>query len=455
MKIIHTYWSKPSITYKNDHSLSWMSEEDHAMSWAFSMLRIKKMGFNIMLYTDRDGYDWLINKLCLPYDSVDIGLEDIDIPLNLWSLSKIWVYAQQKEPFIHIDGDVYIWDDEILQHLSDNEILCQHIESNYPYYQECFEYIKKKNFILPDNYIFEEDNCFKNVALNCGVIGSSNYEVFQLLWELAFSLYNKNKEKCTALAIGANTFFEQFAVYLVSHKLQIKIKTVFCNEINFLDGDSLLNFHAIPYDQKYIHLSTSAKKNPRLIKELENRLRFEFPMYYGRIKYHYCNDGEISIPYKLTDEDYKHVSNYLKTTCSHSDVFYDNIYKLVYSKHFCKDEFLHKKFVLSKEYSIITLSKSYNLMLQNSINEDLSFSNDKTESIEYFITLWNNRLFIKEIDNWDNLLCVFVKPTTGIELIHMLEKLKLICKDETHLTEKLVSIFLLSKLLYFQELRIS
>jgi hypothetical protein len=44
-----------------------------------------------------------------------------------WSLAKMYVYKLQKEPFIHIDNDVFLWD-EFPKELFENDFFFQEIE---------------------------------------------------------------------------------------------------------------------------------------------------------------------------------------------------------------------------------------------------------------------------------------------------------------------------------------
>lgn len=113
MKIIQTFWTGHSKIGDNPFDLKagWLSCEYHWMSWALSCLQLKKFYSNIELITDSIGKKILIDTFNLPYSSVSTALENsLDkYPAELWSLAKIFSYSIQKEQFIHVDGDVFLW----------------------------------------------------------------------------------------------------------------------------------------------------------------------------------------------------------------------------------------------------------------------------------------------------------------------------------------------------------
>ena len=453
MNLIHSYWSKPSVSQLGNHSHSWFTERHYALSWAFSLLRLKALGNKVTLYTDSMGADWLISNLNLPYDNINTSLDQLLIPNNLWSLAKMWVYSQQKDPFIHFDGDVYIWNDDFIKELDRNHIICQHIEHGFPYYKEYFEILIKERYTLNEKIFPQTIDSFNNIALNCGVIGGYNIDFFQTLWDEAYSLYEKNEDKCSTLSVGVNTLFEQHLAYEVSKKYDLQIKTVLKQEVKY-DDDFLPSFEMTPFEKKYVHLSTSAKQAPKLLKELENRMKYEFPTYYDSINRYYQTKEQTSFFIgHINKEDAQIIQNALKDKFNYLSDFQDSIYEHIYSSNFNIDDFLSNKFVLSPKYIQVSLSGSYSNIKETqpkavSSDKDTTFTNT-----EHFVTSWNNQIFIEQIKDWDNLLTLFEEPLSGIELFHILNELKLISDEDK--SKRLVAFFLLSKTTGFQELEMS
>lgn len=59
-----------------------------------------------------DSVSWIeIEKLRLPFTSVKTTLDNIpDTFKGFWALGKLYAYAVQDKPFIHIDNDVILWE---------------------------------------------------------------------------------------------------------------------------------------------------------------------------------------------------------------------------------------------------------------------------------------------------------------------------------------------------------
>ncbi len=106
MKIIQSFWSKPSYKKKNvklhdRNNGGWTDKKYNYFSWALSCLQFRKYYDDVELITDEIGYNILIEKLKLPYTKVDVCLDKINhYHEDLWALGKIYAYSIQNTPFI-------------------------------------------------------------------------------------------------------------------------------------------------------------------------------------------------------------------------------------------------------------------------------------------------------------------------------------------------------------------
>ena len=107
MKICQTLWCGKKKLISD--SFGWISPQHHLMAWSYSVLKLREFYKDLELYTDFEGKNILIDLLQLPYSKVHTDYEYIDINPNLWAYPKILTYNRQEEPFIHIDGDIFIW----------------------------------------------------------------------------------------------------------------------------------------------------------------------------------------------------------------------------------------------------------------------------------------------------------------------------------------------------------
>ena len=86
----------------------------------------------------------------------------------LWSLSKIYTYGLQEEPFIHIDGDFIFWEKIDFE----NKLLFQNLESNETTYKSIYNYLVSKKQDLIENKFLDSINTeYTNKASNMGIFG--------------------------------------------------------------------------------------------------------------------------------------------------------------------------------------------------------------------------------------------------------------------------------------------
>lgn len=88
MKIIQTFWS--SGRNPLEHSFGWPHAEYNLMSWTLSCLSLREHFDQVELYTDKRGYEVLIEKLHLPYTQVHVIYDDS------LCLPQHWAYAKTR-----------------------------------------------------------------------------------------------------------------------------------------------------------------------------------------------------------------------------------------------------------------------------------------------------------------------------------------------------------------------
>jgi len=120
------------------------------LSWILSCNQLRKYYDEVELYTDSLGYSILIEKLKLPYTKVHIILDELNnYDDNLWALAKIKSYSLMNEPFLHIDGDVFIFE-PFNKNLMKTSIITQNIETTSDYYWDMWSKIKPQLSFIPE-----------------------------------------------------------------------------------------------------------------------------------------------------------------------------------------------------------------------------------------------------------------------------------------------------------------
>jgi hypothetical protein len=159
MKVIFSFWTKPGL--KNSKFFKAMA--------ATSNFFAQKCGYETVLYTDNKGRE-VLSKI--NYNNIiDLPEETLNkFPTSVWSMGKILTASLLKEPFIHIDFDLFLkspLNPELL--LKEAIFFHQEIWMDRPLADTSF-IVKKRPENLKDN------NSIR--SYNCAIFGGTNYSAF-------------------------------------------------------------------------------------------------------------------------------------------------------------------------------------------------------------------------------------------------------------------------------------
>ncbi|WP_348745632.1 DUF6734 family protein [Tenacibaculum sp. 190524A05c] len=407
MKVIQSFWSKPSMNQSNDPNSrfkgGWLKQKYSFYSQALSCLTFKQFYNDVELYTDTKGKELLIDQLNLPYSKTHITLDKINsYNPKLWALGKIVSYAEQTEPFLHADSDVFIWE-KFPEEMLSSQLFTQNIEVNFPAYQDAFNDILINFDWIPTELI---NSLYKNQnihAFNAGIIGGQNHEFFRLLKEKVLSFIDENVHLFEKIDVGIfNTIFEQQLGFALAEKNNIPIH-YYLQDVDS-DFSKVINFHTVPFDSKYVHCIGYAKKSEFACEQLEARLQYHFPDFYTQL-----NDNLKSA---FPDDNFD---------CDFPTERMDHLFK-IYS-------WLETK----------TIEDIFNSEFQ--LNPKVNISEDNGRYYIEYPLPQNGTLQREEIKDWLAILLYFEQPTSIKQLYNELcldeDFLKDTNKDE--LKDKLIS----------------
>ncbi len=290
MKMVHSFWSKPSLEKKTEKIIGgWRHTKYLYMSWTLSCLTIKKVYGNISLVTDINGYKLLIEKLKLPYTDVKVELDCLNrYPANLWAIGKLYSYSIQEEPFIHVDGDVYIWE-RFGKRIEKAGLLAQELDIDLGHYSFALSEIRKNKFYLPD--IMEKDlkKSKRIESCNAGIIGGNDIEFIKKYCVEAFKLIDSNGDNNNLNYTGSSyaLLYEQYLFSCLARKEAKKITFYLGDDLSIRDENSIEDVSDFmnKYNKKnrYVHLLSAKKNLMNYCYELENQLQLEYPNYYELI----------------------------------------------------------------------------------------------------------------------------------------------------------------------------
>jgi len=485
MNLIQSYWSKPAKivtrTENSRHMGGWLSEKFHALSWTLSCLQLKRFYGKVTLYTDKDGKDWLINECNLPYDEVKEDLNCLDdFSPSLWALPKIYAYSQQTEPFIHADGDVYIWrafSDELLN----APVFVQNFET-----EGCTSRVLEK---MAEHFAYIPA-CLKGLAdhkcvpsINAGIIGGTNASFFSLYANEAIKFLNVNTEYHHHIDLGVfNIVYEQILLYHLAKEQDIPISPCFGDV-----GKSyayVLKFNLVPHRSAYIHMIGYAKVNPVACRQMEAHLKYLYPKYHRHICSLYPDKktysiadpslGDLTLSAKALQLLRQNISNSpkdspdkisimgtpgckigeeveniiqeyfddqnshllsdvyqlekgfceLETPVSGAEVMRDKMHLLY---HTPASQFLRLSFQLNEKYCrILYLYYSWPLVpspdkIDQVLKDEMSLKKS-SHPLPYLLTRMNNEFLLEKIVGWRNVFCLLDDTRTGYELIEQLKE---------------------------------
>ena len=174
MNIIMSLWTKPCLDNKK-HGFNTI--EQMIESLILSSNVVKRHYNDIHFYTDKIGYEWITPYLSqLPFTKIEVCLDEMNwLDDHFWSLVKLYVYKLQKEPFIHIDNDVFIWD-KFPEKLFESDFFFQEIE---------FFHQAGRDFYLKGLELYKDalpkEIKVSDGAFNCGVFACVNQKALSLM----------------------------------------------------------------------------------------------------------------------------------------------------------------------------------------------------------------------------------------------------------------------------------
>ena len=264
MNIIMSLWTKPCLEGK---SHGYNNKEEMIESLVVSANVVKRHYDEIHFYTDNLGMKWIEPYLkYLPFTKIVVCMDDMNwLDDKYWSLAKMYVYKLQKEPFIHIDNDVFLWD-EFPKELFENDFFFQEIELfnelGRDFYLRGLSVFKDA---LPSDFI-ETDGAF-----NCGVFGCLTEKALSLIpiyYKMGLDFVEKTK-KLTTLdkeSISsrwlATVIIEQVVIYSLITNGDYKYD-VFLHHGDYYSGFTKF------YNFKYTHTVAQHKRNPRIVNRIK------------------------------------------------------------------------------------------------------------------------------------------------------------------------------------------
>ncbi|MCL2649915.1 MAG: hypothetical protein FWD60_02670 [Candidatus Azobacteroides sp.] len=262
----------------------WVSPEYHLMSWALSCLQLKQCYKEVYLYANTPAACLLIDDLQLPYTEVFCTHDKLILPhQELWALPKIYTYRLQEKPFLHIDGDVFLFG-RLPESLLNNGLIAQNPEVATDYYTSTQKGLMNHFTFFPPcvKTDFEAPDPIR--AVNAGILGGQNISFINEYANLAFEYVDKNIRYLQSINVNKfNVFFEQHLFYALAKEKNIPIGFLFSDLIDDNGYKHINDFHDVPFLRMYLHLLGHFKQDEYTCIQMAAKLRELYPDYYYKI----------------------------------------------------------------------------------------------------------------------------------------------------------------------------
>lgn len=117
MVAVFSHWSKPQLV--NPNRLGWYNIFSEMLSLAVLLCKKNLKPDKILIITDTPGKE-LISSLNLPIDDIWVTLDNYpNYPVSAWPIVKTMAMGDIQEPFIHLDYDLYLISELVINPKSD------------------------------------------------------------------------------------------------------------------------------------------------------------------------------------------------------------------------------------------------------------------------------------------------------------------------------------------------
>jgi hypothetical protein len=291
MRAVWSFWSKPFSAHRNR---VWASERHHLLSWILSTETAKRHYRPAVLHTDDAGARLLVDDLGLEFDAVHTSLNAIaDADPAWWALGKLYTYRLQREPFVHIDNDVFLWK-ALPPDLESAQVFAQNAEPfvvGQSFYQpEAVEQALRAaaHGWLPREWRWYRQGSPHSRGECCGIFGGNRVDFIRHYATQAIRLVERpgNRRALAAMPDKAvhMVLVEQYLLAACIEYFRAHAEAAFHDvAISYLFSSLEQAFDSETAARRgYTHLISNAKRNPEIADRLEARVARDYPAHYQR-----------------------------------------------------------------------------------------------------------------------------------------------------------------------------
>jgi hypothetical protein len=281
MRAVWSFWTKPMREFRS----IWLHERGHWLSWVLSVENARRHYPDVALVADREGAHILTEGLGLAFTDVSTELDALaDVDPRWWAIGKIRAYGAQKEPFVHIDADAYLWKrlPAIVEHAP---IVAQSPEAliDHDFYQpdRLAKLFEKRIGAVPEPWAWYMGRGYQTAAC-CGIMGGNDIACVKAYADLAWHVALDPRHR--VVWQGEEPQYQMMFVeqYLLSAVVEYR-------RAHRGDGRDVWIQYLFPsanFDRAgevgFTHVIADAKRSVSVLQRIEEVVRREYPAQYKR-----------------------------------------------------------------------------------------------------------------------------------------------------------------------------
>jgi hypothetical protein len=154
-------WLSPSNEWE---AAGWPHADIHKWSWRACVALLRKHFKEVVLYTDEIG-----ERLFANFEFTEVvRLFDATYPRALWGIAKLKTQSVQQKPFVHVDGDFFLFN--FTEEAANSDVVVQCKEYKVQNYNKSYVKLRKHDLCAP---------FLSNVVYNVGIVGGNNLTLLQ------------------------------------------------------------------------------------------------------------------------------------------------------------------------------------------------------------------------------------------------------------------------------------
>ncbi|WP_162941695.1 DUF6734 family protein [Desertimonas flava] len=281
MRAVWSFWPAPFALARAN---AWGTERNHLLAWVLSFECARRHHETTALVTDAVGAELLVDGLGLEFDDVSLSLDRLGAAdRSWWTVGKLVAIAEQSEPFVHLDPDVFLWN-ALPDRLTGAAVFAQNPEAYEPgstYYKpELIETaLTATGGWLPPEWDWYRRPGVVPRGECCGIVGGNDVRLLRHYAETGLRLIGDPGNAAGLAALperqALTITLEQYLLAACVEHHRTPISYLFPTWAAAGDEPTAI-------EAGFTHLIADTKREPGVVARLEQRVRREFPGRYER-----------------------------------------------------------------------------------------------------------------------------------------------------------------------------